>query len=138
MFEIKRYAKEQEQEWNEFVERSKNGTFLFDRRYMDYHKDRFTDHSFMFYRYKKLYAMLPANVKGDTLFSHQGLTYGGLITSNEARTVHVMEIFRMLNETLRNEGIKRVVYKALPFIYHRLPAEEDLYAIHCECNYRIV
>lgn len=138
MFEIKRYAKEQEQEWNEFVERSKNGTFLFDRRYMDYHKDRFTDHSFMFYRDKKLYAMLPANVKGDTLFSHQGLTYGGLITSNEARTVHVMEMFRMLNETLRNEGIKRVVYKALPFIYHHLPAEEDLYAIHCECNYRIV
>lgn len=120
------------------MERSKNGTFLFDRRYMDYHEDRFADHSFMFYRDNRLYAMLPANVCGDTLFSHQGLTYGGLITSHEARTVHVMEMFRLLNDSLRSEGIRRVVYKATPTIYHRMPSEEDLYAIHRECDYRIL
>ena len=41
MFEIKRYTPEQADEWNQFVAASKNGTFLFDRRYMDYHADRF-------------------------------------------------------------------------------------------------
>lgn len=138
MFEIKRYTKEHENEWNMFVARSKNGTFLFDRRYMDYHEDRFTDHSLMFYRDDILFALLPANISGDTLYSHQGLTYGGFILSTEVRTIHVMEMLRMLNGMLKEEGIKRVVYKALPHIYHRLPAEEDLYAIHRECNYRLL
>ena len=32
-------------EWDAFVGASKNGTFLLTRPYMDYHADRFTDHS---------------------------------------------------------------------------------------------
>ena len=43
---------------------SKNGTFLFLRAYMDYHSDRFHDHSLMFHNEKgKLIAVLPANIK---------------------------------------------------------------------------
>ncbi|RRD02376.1 GNAT family N-acetyltransferase [Prevotella sp. OH937_COT-195] len=137
MFEIERYVKTREKEWNEFVEKSKNGTFLFNRQYMDYHEERFTDHSLMFRRDGKLYALLPANVKDGTLYSHQGLTYGGLVTGTETRTVHVMEMIRTMNGMLKSEGIERVVYKAVPSIYHRVPAEEDLYAIHRECSYRI-
>ena len=69
-------------EWNQFVRASKNGTFLFDRRFMDYHSDRFSDHSLMCYREGRLYALLPANEKGDTLVSHGGLTYDGLVTDS--------------------------------------------------------
>lgn len=36
MFEIERYTDAQAGEWNAFVRSSKNGTFLFDRGYMDY------------------------------------------------------------------------------------------------------
>ena len=32
MFEIRPYTEDKEQEWNEFVENSKNGTFLFNRK----------------------------------------------------------------------------------------------------------
>lgn len=32
----------------------------------------------------------------------------------------------------------RVVYKAMPWIYHRLPAEEDLYALTNVCGARLV
>ena len=39
-FEIKRYTADDEAAWNDFVAHSKQGTFLFDRRYMDYHQDR--------------------------------------------------------------------------------------------------
>ena len=49
MFEIVRYTAEKADEWNAFVAESKNGTFLFNRGYMDYHADRFVDHSLMFY-----------------------------------------------------------------------------------------
>ena len=40
---VEQYSSERSAEWNEFVKNSKNGTFLFDRNYMDYHSERFTD-----------------------------------------------------------------------------------------------
>ena len=49
MISIQRYTAEKTDEWNTFVAASKNGTFLFNRCYMDYHSDRFKDHSLMFY-----------------------------------------------------------------------------------------
>lgn len=79
MFDIVRYTPEHKTEWNRFVAQSKNGTFLFDRNYMDYHSDRFLDFSLMFYLEGRLYALMPANKKGDVFQSHAGLTYGGLV-----------------------------------------------------------
>ena len=61
MITVKRYTPENHQTWNEFVKQSRQGTFLFDRNYMDYHQDRFHDHSLMIYYKDKLYALLPAN-----------------------------------------------------------------------------
>ncbi len=134
MFEIRNYSHEHADEWNQFVAQSKNGTFLFDRRYMDYHADRFHDHSLMVYRRGKLYSLLPGNVADNTFFSHQGLTYGGLVMNEKVTAADVLDIFRLLNDKLREEGIKKVVYKPTPWIYHRLPSEEDLYALVEICN----
>lgn len=138
MLQIVRYTPEHHDEWNLFVDMSKNGTFLFDRHYMDYHADRFSDHSLMFYLKGKLYALLPANEDNHVLYSHQGLTYGGLVMGMEATTSHVMELFEGLREYLQQHAIQRVVYKAIPWIYHRVPAEEPLYAIHRTFNYHLM
>ena len=138
MFEIRRYTPEHVDEWNQFVAESKNGVFLFDRRYMDYHSDRFCDHSLMFYSDGRLLAVLPAHQSGDTLCSHNGLTYGGLVMSPRLTVVQTMHLFREMNEYLRSQGIRHVSYKAIPWIYHRLSAEEDLYALYHECHARIV
>jgi hypothetical protein len=137
MFEIIRYDKDRELQWNDFVARSKNGTFLFDRRYMDYHADRFEDHSLLFFLKGRLYAVLPANRVGDTLHSHQGLTYGGLVTDAHATTARIAMLFQEMNEQLKAEGIRRVVYRPTPWIYHTIPAEEDLYAIVEVCKARL-
>lgn len=139
MFEIKRYSPALESEWNAFVERSKNGTFLIDRRYMDYHAHRFVDHSLMFYRDGSLFALLPGNITTDeqgrqTLHSHQGLTYGGLILATDATATAVVTLFNELNAYLKIHDIAHVTYKAIPWIYHKLPAEEDLYALVCVCH----
>lgn len=138
MFEIRRYVPEYADEWNQFVAESKNGVFLFDRKYMDYHADRFCDHSLMFYSDGRLLAVLPAHLSGDTLCSHNGLTYGGLVMSPRLTVVQTMHLFREMNEYLRSQGIRHVSYKAIPWIYHRLSAEEDLYALYHECHARIV
>ena len=107
MFEIVRYTCDRQKEWNHFVSSSKNGTFLFDRRYMDYHADRFHDHSLLFFLKGRLFAILPANRVGDTLHSHQGLTYGGLVTDACATTARVVTLFQEMNERLKADGIRQ-------------------------------
>lgn len=132
--EIRRYRREDKELWNSFVSKARNATFLFDRNYMDYHADRFDDNSFMFYYKGKLKAVLPANVAGDTLYSHQGLTYGGLLLDKKATVEDVLECFDSLNSWLRENGKSKVVYKALPWIYQQYPSEEDLYALTWKCK----
>lgn len=134
MFEIRRYTDNDSAAWNDFVKKSRQGTFLLDRHYMDYHKDRFTDCSFLFYKKEKLYALLPANIDGNTLWSHQGLTYGGLISNEHGTTAEICTLFDELMPILRDMGIKKMIYKPIPWIYQQLPAEEDLYALFNHCN----
>lgn len=136
--EIRRYRREDKELWNSFVSKARNATFLFDRNYMDYHADRFDDNSFMFYHKGKLKAVLPANVAGDTLYSHQGLTYGGLLLDKKATVEDVLECFDSLNFWLRENGISKVVYKTLPWIYQQYPSEEDLYALTWKCKAQLI
>ena len=137
MFEIVRYSASKADEWNQFVAQSKNGTFLFDRQFMDYHADRFCDHSLMVYRDRRLYALLPANEKDDVLVTHGGLTYGGLVMSRQCSAKGVLDVFTAMNDYLRQQNFQHVIYKAIPWIYHQLPAEEDLYALTSVCNARL-
>ena len=136
--EIRRYRREDKELWNSFVSKARNATFLFNRNYMDYHADRFDDNSFMFYHKGKLKAVLPANVAGDTLYSHQGLTYGGLLLDKKATVEDVLECFDSLNSWLRENGISKVVYKTLPWIYQQYPSEEDLYALTWKCKAQLI
>lgn len=125
-------------EWNAFVAKSKNGTFLFDRRYMDYHSDRFHDHSLMIYHGGRLYALLPANEEGDWWTTHRGLTYGGLVMDEKVTAAATVTLFEELNAYLHQQGFRHVLYKCMPWIYQQLPAQEDLYAIARVCNARLV
>lgn len=129
LIEIKLYDPSRKEEWNSFVADSKNGTFLLDRNYMDYHSDRFNDSSMMIYRKNKLIALLPGNINGDTFYSHQGLTYGGLIMNRRLSSETCVNVMDEIQNFLRAKGVSKVVYKPIPHIYHSMPAEEDSYAI---------
>ena len=140
MIDIVRYTADKKAEWDAFVKDSKNGTFLFLRDYMEYHADRFEDHSLMFYKDGSLLALLPANKNGEILWSHKGLTYGGFVLSMKAHAAEVGEMFDVTLEHLRAAGIKEWYYKQIPTVYHQFPAEEDSYwlwrngAEVVECN----
>lgn len=138
MFEIERYTADQKAIWNLFVLNSKNGTFLFDRNYMDYHSDRFEDYSLMIYRKGRLYSLLAANKMGSVLYSHQGLTYGGVIMSDKVTVADSVEMFRVINACLKESGFEKVIYKPIPFIFHQHPAQEDLYALFRTSNAKII
>lgn len=127
---VERYTSENQGEWNAFIENSKNGTFLFHRDYMEYHAERFTDCSLVFRDNDgKLIAVMPANLSGETLVSHGGLTFGGVVSGNRMKTPTMLAVFEGLIGFSRNNGLLRIVYKAVPHIYHAQPAEEDLYAL---------
>lgn len=138
MFEIRRYTPADMQAWDRYVAKARNATFLFYRNYMDYHADRFTDHSLMFYVGSHLHSILPANIVGDTLFSHQGLTYGGLVIDINVTAADVIELFRDMNDWLRAAGIRRVVYKPVPWVYHQHASEEDLYPLFWICKAQVI
>jgi len=126
---IKLYSSEYKSQWDGFVSESKNGTFLLYRDFIEYHGSRFNDYSLMFYEADVLVAIMPGHMSERIYYSHQGLTYGGLIMSSQTTTVNLLDIFEVLTVTFRNQGIKKIIYKAIPHIYHRLPSEEDLYAL---------
>jgi hypothetical protein len=126
---VRRYDNSQHDAWNAFVWRSKNGTFLFERDYMDYHHDRFEDCSLLILDGAEVVALLPANRAGDDVHSHQGLTYGGLVTSEAMTTTRMIDVFAVLVDYLVESGCRDFNYKTIPTIYHGIPAEEDRYAL---------
>ena len=130
MTEIIKYDASMATRWDEFARLSRNGTLLHQRGYMDYHSDRFKDCSLIAMREGKLCALLPACVDGDTLWSHCGLTYGGwLVPLKHFDATVMIEVMDAACQWMTDNGIKRLVYKPVPHIYHRYPCEEDLYAL---------
>jgi hypothetical protein len=117
------------EEWNRFVAASRNGTFLFDRGYMDYHADRIVDASVVFREGGRIVALLPANVQGDRLVSHGGLTYGGIVLGEDGGVALVARLFEALLGHMARTGLAFLRYKTVPPIYHRAPAEEDRYVL---------
>ncbi|GHU04758.1 hypothetical protein FACS1894205_3540 [Alphaproteobacteria bacterium] len=115
--------------WDDFIRMSKNGVFLFERSYMDYHADRFQDFSLMFYIKKQLLAVLPASRHGGEVRSHGGLTYGGMICDSRMTTQAMLQCFEALRLFLAEQNIHKILYKRVPSIYHTYPADEDLYAL---------
>ena len=131
MITLERYSPSIEREWNTFVSASRNATFLHDRRYMDYHADRFADYSLVARDARGvMLALLPACRRGDVLTSHAGLTYGGwLMPERRCAALDMLEIWDAMTAFLRADGVATLIYNPTPHIYHRRPAEEDIYAL---------
>ena len=129
---IVQYTNVQAAEWDSFVRESKNGTFLLERSFMDYHSDRFQDCSLMIYEDNLLIGLFPANweEKGHIVWSHQGLTYGGLVLSEDATQLQVLQMLQSIlfwySDFLQAE---RMIYKPIPYIYSNCASSEDLYAL---------
>ncbi|MFV0469686.1 MAG: GNAT family N-acetyltransferase [Dysgonomonas sp.] len=129
MIEIRQYISELKNDWDEFISLSKNGTFILQRDFMEYHSHRFQDYSLLFYIDDKLIALLPANKVEDTLYSHSGLTYGGLILTEKSGAALVLQLMENLIAFLKKNQFRKLIYKPIPLIYHKQAAEEDLYAL---------
>ncbi|MEP6928963.1 MAG: FemAB family protein [Flavobacterium sp.] len=116
-YTVKKYDQNDFVIWNDFIVKSKNATFLFHRDFMEYHKDRFDDFSLLVYKDQKVVAVLPANKRDNSVYSHQGLTYGGLVFSHKLRAENVELILDEILFFLKENKIKTFYYKPIPNFY---------------------
>lgn len=119
--------------WDGFVSKAVNSHFMHFRDYMEYHSDRFEDHSIIFKDEKgQIIAVLPANLSDDVLYSHQGLTFGGVLVGQKVNAIHLVAIFECLVGYCQENGFKKIVYKRPPDFYYDGFFQDDLYALFFE------
>jgi len=116
-YQIRLYNSADFDQWNAFISVAKNATFLFNRDFMEYHSDRFQDYSLMVFDEDKLVAVLPANKNENLVYSHQGLTYGGLVLSSKAKLSSVISIFKGVLQFLNENSIEKLILKTIPNFY---------------------
>jgi hypothetical protein len=127
--EVRPYRADDRAAWDDLVARSRHAHFMFCRGYLEYHRDRFQDASLVILERGRPVALLPASRHGDEVRSHGGLTFGGLIYDDDAGGRATVERLEAVLDHLRDDGVRRLVYKPVPHIYHGVPAEEDLFAL---------
>ncbi len=116
-YSVQKYQESDYEKWNAFIAESKNATFLFHRDFMEYHKDRFEDFSMIILNGDKWVAVLPANIVDNQVFSHQGLTYGGLVFSKKVKAETVESILDCLLFFLKENAVKTLHYNPIPSFY---------------------
>lgn len=114
---VKKYDQNDYKIWNDFVSQAKNATFLFHRDFMEYHQDRFQDFSLLIFEEEKLKAILPANKNGNAVYSHQGLTYGGLVFLRKLNGEKAELILDSILGFLKENKIETFYYKPIPNFY---------------------
>ena len=97
---------------------------------MDYHKDRFEDFSLLIYKGERLYALLPANINDDVVYSHQGLTYGSFVLQDSAKLKSTFLAFKEVLKFLFEERIKKLDIRIIPSFYNSLPSDELEYILY--------
>lgn len=125
---IRRYQPSNANDWNAFLDKTKNSHFMIHRDFMDYHQDRFNDHSLLFLdENENLLAIFPANSSESHLYSHQGLSFGGFLIEPKTRIAELEQMFELLLTYCQQNRMQFLTYKKIPYIYNKYPADEDLY-----------
>jgi hypothetical protein len=128
-FSARLYDPADREAWDGLVAESRSRHFFFRREYMEYHRDRFEDCSLIVEEDGAPVALLPASRHEALVSSHGGLTFGGLLSTSKLTARRTAQALDAALARLGEEGAETLIYKAVPHIYHAVPAEEDLYAL---------
>lgn len=130
--EISPYASEHEAAWDQFCAGAVNATLLHARRFLSYHGERFKDSSVLIVESGKVVGVFPAAASPTDpglVVSHPGATYGGVVHQGWLTGTRMIEALTVLCEHYGNSSYQRLLYKAIPHIYTKAPAQDDLYAL---------
>lgn len=120
-------------EWDALVDASANGSMLHTRRFLAYHGDRFADRSLTVRGPDgRLAGVIPAAespADGSTVVSHPGATYGGLLTVPGVGGAAYRSMLERSLDVWCGLGYTALAYAPAPFIYHRVPCQDDCYVL---------
>jgi len=127
------YSQDDEASWDRLVAAAPMGTFLHTRRFLSYHGSRFQDCSVVLRNQRDdIIGILPAAYhpeSRDVVTSHPGATFGGLVHDGALQGAALVSAMAAVAGYLRNLGVVRLQYAAVPWIYHQRPSGDDLYAL---------
>lgn len=129
---VRRFEPADAEAWDRFCEGSLQATFLHSRRFLSYHGDRFEDASLIIEDDGECVGVFPAAVapsNGMTIVSHPGATYGGVVHQGALGGEQMVHTLHAICRHYTEAGYLQLSYKAVPSVYHRAPAQDDLYAL---------
>lgn len=117
-------------QWDAFLARSQGGTMMHSRRFFAYHGDRFHDESLCIWsdpgvRLKAVLPLARSPSAADTVISHAGSTFGGLI-EDAIDPAERAALLSAIARLLRDRGYTKLVYKPAPAIFGAQFDESDL------------
>lgn len=135
MMRIKVYDEDLKDRWDEFVIKSRNGTFMQQRHFLNYHpRNRFMDHSLMVYdEHDQLTAVIPGAIKHNgekrLLSSYPGASHGGIVIDLKFNTARALALVPILIEYCQANNFHSIELKVVPRIYHCWPCDEIDFAL---------
>jgi hypothetical protein len=129
---VRQYSPNDADAWDDFCCGALQATLLHTRRFLSYHGDHFRDASLILIEGDRWLGVLPAAYHSEDaslIVSHPGITYGGIIHQGGLRGQSMLDAMQLVVQHYANIGAKRFLYKAIPIIYHRIPSQDDLYAL---------
>lgn len=135
MLKIEVYDQSYQQDWDNFVRDSRNGTFMQQRTFLNYHPPgRFVDCSLMVFNcHGKLVAVLPAAQKmadqNKVFSSYPGASHGGIIVDKQFGTSEAMGLVPLLTQYCKSNNFNAIEIKMIPRIYHCWPSDEIDFAL---------
>lgn len=125
------YSGRHQEAWDQLVRNSRNSLFLFERGYMDYHRDRFEDLSAIAFVDGQPAAALPASIDRETQVatSHGGLTFGGVVLAHELRGSVAIRVINAMLDAIKSWGAEELEVRMLPSFLASYPSGEVDYAL---------
>ena len=123
-YSVQKYHENDYEKWNAFIAQAKNATFLFHRDFMEYHKDRFEDYSLIVLNDEKWVAVLPANVVDNQVFSHQGLTFGGLVCLEDVKVELIETVFESILAFFKENKMNNFILRPILDFYQSRVSNE--------------
>ncbi len=122
--EIKRYEKKFNDQWEDFVSSSNNGTIFHTRKFLSYHSpDKFKDSSFLFFEENKLISILPAvelKKEGLTVLnSHPGASYGGFVYKDSLSIRQAFDLTESLINFAKQNKVEKIIITPPTIVYQK-------------------
>ncbi|MAV65374.1 MAG: hypothetical protein CMG00_09315 [Candidatus Marinimicrobia bacterium] len=134
MIELVKYKDNMINEWDYFIDQSKNGTIFHYRDFLSYHIDReFIDSSVIFKKRGETIAVFPSAIKNELnkkiLFSHPGASFGGVVMKKTISLGDILEILNSIENYALEKGAEELTIIPTPLIYNKNNDESLLYAL---------